>query len=351
MFHRSLKRIPHFIGNYRNLKMKELNLHIGSHKTGTTTFQHWLKENRKQLHDHGYYFPITAAVEGCNHKPLAIEVSEMTGNLEKWNELFLELDNNSNMKYIISSEDFSDLRAADVKKLSILLNANFDTVRIYFTARYPHHAVFSHWGLLLKQGYTDCDFTSFITSGYFGTEPFFHLLKYDYRNTLTPWIENFGRDSINVIAYIENQDSLIKIINNMGIRINNHDFLTKTKKRNVSPNKKCTLVMLLCNRITKLNDALSTERKMIISSTVYSLAREKYKESSVMYYPFNNNSVRILNAYYSDSIEWLKTNFDVILKSEIVGEQSGIKYDADGLSTEDLKYWVQVINENMEYPY
>lgn len=328
---------------------KELLLHIGCHKTGTTTFQYWLQENSKYLSENGYYFPSELAFEGHNHSLLAMEMNGQDGDYPNWNLLFAGMLNCPIPKYIISSEDFVDLSELNVKRLSDLLKSRFDSIRIYATVRHPHRAVVSHWGLLLKQGYVDSDFASFVTNGYFAYDPLFDLKKYNYEFILKPWIQNFGREKITLIPYMEEQDSLGPIIKALGIKLDNLQSFAQLSRRNKSPNRRCLSTMLFCNRVLRLNNGLSPERKRVIAGTVYAKAKEMFKESAEKFNPIDKHALRILTAYYFDSIEWLKSNFDVTFQPNPNNEQPPLDRGLDALSIAESVYWHRTLVEHMEY--
>ncbi|PYL06289.1 MAG: hypothetical protein DME34_09330 [Verrucomicrobia bacterium] len=42
-------------------------IHIGPHKTGTSSIQWWLQQNRTQLLEHGYFVPESATAHGAHH--------------------------------------------------------------------------------------------------------------------------------------------------------------------------------------------------------------------------------------------------------------------------------------------
>lgn len=48
--------------------MRDLLLHIGRHKTGTTAIQFFLADNRKALQDHGYFVPTSGRVHAAHHQ-------------------------------------------------------------------------------------------------------------------------------------------------------------------------------------------------------------------------------------------------------------------------------------------
>jgi len=43
-------------------------IHIGPHKTGTTSIQWFLKENRAELLKHGYLVPESGSIHGGHHQ-------------------------------------------------------------------------------------------------------------------------------------------------------------------------------------------------------------------------------------------------------------------------------------------
>lgn len=98
--------------------MRQLILHIGTHKTGTTALQHYLLHNQEALQAIGWYYPTTGIPPGhiFGHRDLAW--SALKGNAEAFEELAAELHPlPSQMRCVISSEEFEfcknldDLRA------------------------------------------------------------------------------------------------------------------------------------------------------------------------------------------------------------------------------------------------
>jgi len=55
--------------------MKKIILHIGRHKTGTSSLQRFLVENRDVLEKHGYYYP-RSAIKGYGHHEIAQPLSK-----------------------------------------------------------------------------------------------------------------------------------------------------------------------------------------------------------------------------------------------------------------------------------
>jgi hypothetical protein len=91
---------------------KTLFLHIGLHKTGTTSIQVSLSKNKKELLERGYYVPLTGvpldSQEGHHNIPAEFggfshfQVPQSGG----MNKLLHEITNSNENKYILSSENF-----------------------------------------------------------------------------------------------------------------------------------------------------------------------------------------------------------------------------------------------------
>lgn len=96
-------------------KNPQLYLHIGMPKTGTSTIQGLLFDNRKTLDQHGYFYPV-ATLGGSSdyayaHHNLAHAILE--NNNAPWQKLQGELAANKRKRIIISSEAFSNCRHPD----------------------------------------------------------------------------------------------------------------------------------------------------------------------------------------------------------------------------------------------
>lgn len=88
---------------------RTLFIHIGLHKTGTTSLQRFLFQNQKQLHAAGLYRPNTGADNGPNswgHHTLARSLNEKsTGKFQLWTDLRKEC--RGEQQVVVSSEVFS----------------------------------------------------------------------------------------------------------------------------------------------------------------------------------------------------------------------------------------------------
>jgi hypothetical protein len=98
--------------------MKTVYIHIGTFKTGTTSIQHFLKDNRKALERRGVYIPSTKILA---HHTLPLSLIKKYSNWrggwrefdggpdEIWGTLVEEIEATDCEKVLVSSESFCDL--------------------------------------------------------------------------------------------------------------------------------------------------------------------------------------------------------------------------------------------------
>lgn len=97
-------------------------IHIGPHKTGTSTLQHWLATNREPLRQLGCHYPGPRA----NHNGLAWLIRrrglEGSSGLTKWFALQRDLAGSSGCAHVIlSAESFSRLKDSEVEDVAKVL--------------------------------------------------------------------------------------------------------------------------------------------------------------------------------------------------------------------------------------
>ena len=126
--------------------MTKLYLHIGTHKTGTTSIQKFLARNRNKLLDLGYLYPLSGRVKALSiaHHKLSWGVMRakrfrrVTGRWEElgqeWKKLHKEIANEKKENVIISAEDFSNLNANTISALQKRLS-RYDTKIVIYLRR------------------------------------------------------------------------------------------------------------------------------------------------------------------------------------------------------------------------
>lgn len=186
---------------------KRLFVHIGSHKTGTTSIQHALKNNEAALAGSGYvYFSENRVSAERSFPDLHSWVGCVTpGQLLPQGMCFLEPERLCQilgglpLDVIISSENLSFIFAPEpLAEFALHARQHFDEIKIIcYLRRQDRHMVSHHQeGSRLHRRWEN---------QLFGHEPRAlptfadnHLLYLDYHQRLLHWAEIFGEESLKV---------------------------------------------------------------------------------------------------------------------------------------------------------
>jgi len=170
-------------------------IHAGYMKTGSTSLQSSLFNNRELLENNNYIYPEIGLRLSCHHGILDAFMFDQTDVLENY---FNQLNQIEDKTVILSSEIFSILTLEKVKKLSESLN--FDSVRVIFYQRNFMDYIFSTWVQSLVHGSTK-NFSEFYNTIYDPPEfeEMDHLLDFD--STYKKWANCFSRESIEIYLY------------------------------------------------------------------------------------------------------------------------------------------------------
>ena len=193
---------------------RNLILHIGTMKTGSTTIQVLLKHNRAALRERGICYPRTDGLD--NHRLLAFTFSSGSGIprgaddpiwggrepavamadacarfVAEMTQLPPEVD-----RVLLSSEVFSQnvRRAEDISRLRDLLAPFFADITILVYLRRQDGHVASNYSQALRRGLLD---RPSLVAWKDKREGF----TYDYDRLLTPWAEVFGEAAIKPRIY------------------------------------------------------------------------------------------------------------------------------------------------------
>jgi hypothetical protein len=110
---------------------RKIFLHIGFGKTGTTSIQKTLLENRYALLNKGVLYPSTGIVDGAHRGLFPLNHNELDVGI--FSELISEIEKSESEKVVLSSENMSFLNESYVEKISGCFE-NFD-VRVIFYVR------------------------------------------------------------------------------------------------------------------------------------------------------------------------------------------------------------------------
>lgn len=180
--------------------MKKVFLHIGPHKTGTTTIQYSLKKNEDRLQENKVYLP-----EIGRNNELIIKYDSIVGELKKrkskiWIKLLYELEKTNADRIIISSEEFSNCGIEEIKRIKEYLD-NYK-VLIIFYARRQDQRLQSLWSQAAKRPSVKNEIPFFYEwleiNGYQG-------INCDYFDLYKKWGTIFGEDHILIRVFEKSQ--------------------------------------------------------------------------------------------------------------------------------------------------
>jgi len=211
--------------------MKKIYLHIGLHKTGSTSLQSFLCQNKDSLLRNGYLHPHQglSAAKRCHHNLAWQATSDhrFDQSLGSFQSLRNEIELSSADKVIISSEDFSRAQLNEIKYIRSELNSY--NIKIVVYIKRQDLRVQSVYSQLVKNGFYFKSIDDFIDSA---------KSKFDYYSLLQPWQNIFGIENIIVrpLEKAQIKDIFCDFISVIGMD-NCKDFLPIERNLNISPGK------------------------------------------------------------------------------------------------------------------
>lgn len=219
---------------------RKLYLHIGTHKTGSTSIQHFLKDNQDLLIKNNYYYPM----EGGYYLPpeasqslLAHAVLEKRPNyignvlLDKVSfvkELKEHISNNNCENVVISSEHFSHATTVEeIRNIIEIFSSLFSRIKIIIYLRRQDLRSESSYIQNVKTGNTVTTFDEFIQTK-----------NWDYHEMLSLWANVIGDENIVVRPFEQSQFSGGSLIKDFLIHIDYPlgEISTESNyKKNISP--------------------------------------------------------------------------------------------------------------------
>jgi hypothetical protein len=172
---------------------KNIYLHIGLHKTASTTLQNFLKNNKNVLFKFGYLYPESGMVYSGNHN-LAWHLSEdkrYRTQYGSWDDLHTEIAATSVDNIILSSEDFEILKPPKIKLLKSELKP--DHVKVIVYIRRQDALIQSVYAQQVKGG-SKVKFEDFIKKATNFQSKTSHRFQFDIH--LHPWVKQFGLENI-----------------------------------------------------------------------------------------------------------------------------------------------------------
>ena len=137
---------------------KKCFLHIGTHKTGTTALQHFLRVNKQRLQERGVLIPVSGCIDpNSGHHNIAWELNgddRFQGGYGTLDDLCAEISGSDCHAVVVSSEDFEYLysRPEALVALKHRLNDVGCQVEVIVFFREWGEYIISLYGELLKHG-------------------------------------------------------------------------------------------------------------------------------------------------------------------------------------------------------
>ena len=246
--------------------MRHTILHIGLEKTGTTSIQFLLRQNREQLlkssilvsngSARGNNFHLAVAsyakfrADGLTRQlSIASEAELQNFRQATIRALAAEIKSTAPEKVILSSEHFQSrlLGTDDIALLKTLLEeAGCENIKVLLYLRDPLKIAMSHHGMAIKKGVH-------VTADFYRPEHrrISHII--DHKKTLSNWAAVFGEENMDVRLYPEGQSGEVLIADFLGaagVSPNQLD-LSKQELRNVNLN---ALALETLNRVNANSD-------------------------------------------------------------------------------------------------
>jgi len=188
---------------------KKLILHIGTEKTGTTSIQDFLSDNKDELVEQGVFIPKTPCGLSPNHRKLATACLDglhrddsfkefNIKDFSRWKEnTLVEIRNelvSSNLKvHVLSSEHFSSrlVGVASINRLYTFLKEIYSEIKVVIYFRRQDEYAVSLYSTYLKSG---GDSKSILPK-----MPLYE--RFDYYNMCKKWERVFGIGSLEVRVF------------------------------------------------------------------------------------------------------------------------------------------------------
>ncbi len=208
---------------------RKLYIHVGPHKTGTTTIQRGLVANQAVLKKMGYHYPDKIGYVYDGHHNLVFDINEM----EKFSPILgglkelVDFANSTKGNIIISSETFDNITTRPpLEKLQTAFGKTFDIhiigyfrpqdelLQSYWKTNVRFQGVMENFDVWLSQALSEFDF-----------------LKFD--EWLSIFLDVFGRDNVHFNIYNPGSDDLLfSFLKTCGI--SEFENFSSPKRENVS---------------------------------------------------------------------------------------------------------------------
>ncbi len=232
--------------------MKELFIHIGVHKTGSSAIQHFMDNNREiLLKKYNLYYPkVVGDRNWFQHNFFASDLKKGNNTSIK---KFLETEAKISNRILLSSESFAGTATIpnDLKSIK----DSFDRIKIIAYLRRQDLWLESVYRQLIKTDKIIIRETFDVWFEKFLENPE-NMYFCDWMELLDNWADVFGAENIIVRPYEKTQfleGNLINdFLNILEINYNNNDFYNNARTYNKSFNLEATDFLRLMNNSPKI---------------------------------------------------------------------------------------------------
>ena len=329
--------------------MTIINIHIGPHKTGTTTIQRFFFRNRTKFLSNGLLYPAAGIFDQSGHSEFAWDFRTnrvLSDELRVVNQMIDELRASSCSDFVISSEEFSDFSDVEVGRLKDLFS-KFE-VRIMFFVRNQVDLIRSQYVEYLKQGITSAHPLDFVGSGACGMREEFSLEKFNYQRLANLWGGVFGFDSLRPLVFSRQGTGVLELfLKNAGIAlpvgVNLPDF-----EENKTPSAYAVSVLHFINCVLgSINGVHYLRRRQIIYQAFDELGEMAGRK--VVPFAFPNAACRFIESYFFQSNKEFESKFGEGFFQKIRREDLGGIDLCQALESVDLDYWFNKILDQIKY--
>lgn len=170
---------------------KEIYLHIGLQKTGTTAIQKYLASNYKTLLNSGILYPKSCRSKIKHNQLFDVIAQKQSYSNTVWDQLVQEISSSTVKKVIISDEAFCLFDQSQIKIIKQKLSSLFD-VKVIIFLREPSSFLFSLYKYNIKCGNAYYSFNEFLNR---------NISRCDYQKIVLKWSQNFGEENILIQSY------------------------------------------------------------------------------------------------------------------------------------------------------
>lgn len=179
---------------------KQFYIHIGTHKTGTTSLQKMLVWNRSYLKSIGLLYPKKCTWRGAHHNLSWQLKADARVNVSKYgsiSELIAEIDDNFQSICLLSSEDMSIFKLKHKKELKTYFKKYNPKIIVYIRNQYDYIA--SCWSTHIKHEAVGMKFNQYYK--FYMKE---RMDRLNYLQFLDEWADVFGKANLIVKIYNKN---------------------------------------------------------------------------------------------------------------------------------------------------